>query len=199
MIKKALLSILLAGLFLSCQRNVIPETIDVPETIVETIPGTSDGTIRIALNGSSNLKDYIKVSYAMVGLDETIEKGTFNNIPTGRSFELMEGTAKFAVFAEKVKDIPADMFSGKEGFTLVLSASVATPDEGKVWYFCNLNNAIISNEKELLEKTVNVINSGINEESPGTGKSRYLMFTISANDEGGLGISTSFVASKLID
>ena len=190
---------LLAGILISCQRNIIPETIDVPESSVNAISGTSDGTILISLTGTSNLKEYIKVSYAMVGLDDVTEKGTFNNIPTSRSFELMEGTAKFAVFAEKINDIPSAMFSSDAGFTMQLSASVATPFEGKEYVLCDLKNARVKDEEELLSKTLKAINEGIGEDMPGTGKSRYLQFTIAGDENDNLCVSTSFVAGNLID
>ena len=199
MIKKALFAILVAGILVSCQRDLKPETIDVPETTVTDIPGTSDGTIQLALTGSSNLKDYIKVSYTMVGPDDSTEKGTFNNIPTRRSFELMEGSAKFAVFAEKVNDIPSAMYSSEDGFTLELSASVATPDGGKQFVLCGLKNAKVKNEEELLSKTVNAINEGLGDEMPGTGKKHFLRFDIADDGNGGLTVSTIFVSGNLID
>lgn len=199
MIKKALFAILVAGIFVSCQRNLIPETIDVPESVVNTVEATSDGTIRIALSGSSNLKDYIKVSYAMVGLDSWKEKGTFNNIPTSRSFDAMEGSAKFAVYAEKIQDIPPAMFSSEDGFTLELSASVATPFEGKEYVLCSLKNAKVKDENELLSKTVKAINEGIGEEMPGTGKKRFLRFDVAADDNGDLCVSTIFESGNIID
>ncbi|MBO6170316.1 MAG: membrane lipoprotein lipid attachment site-containing protein [Bacteroidales bacterium] len=194
--KKILFAIVFCLILTACGKD---QPVKVPSNEIEEIEPNTEDRIEVMLSGYSNLTDYINVLYAIEGLDGTTETGSFKNFPTYRSWPKQEGTIRVAVFAEKIADFPASLFSSPDGITFGVVSQVNTPDDGKGITWCGLKNSKFKNSDELYNSTIKALNEGVTGGFSGTGKSKHLLYTVKKDNSGRYMLNLDFNSGNIFE
>jgi len=196
---KLLFASILACLTFSCATKI---EIDEPAGRVVSVAPSTDGYINLTLLCKSNLNDYIKVNYEFIDCDQIRHSGNFS-ASDSLSFYWEPDTTqlKLAFKAERLLSFSAVIFDRPEGIDFNVKAILTTPTDGVELNWGALYGASYTYMQSLTlwHDTVTALNSGLPEQTPGTGTTRYLLIGIAPDSHGQYGISLDWVAGNLFD
>ena len=173
---------LLVAIFCACACNpgIDPEEIDSGKGYAEP---AKDDRVHLTVTFDTNLQEYIKVQYTLVGLNGKSRYGIFRE-STSQSLDWFtkEGTVKVAFLAQQ-EDV---------------SVALQTPTDGYAVKWCGLKNTMVESDDLLYDYTIKALNKGLTGQPEGTGTTKYLEFTISLDQEGGYKITPKWVKGNII-
>ncbi|MBO4341340.1 MAG: hypothetical protein J5835_07935 [Bacteroidales bacterium] len=194
--KRLFFAIFLLLLAASCT-NVDP---DIVKGGTQKVAPNENGQISIDLAIKSNLSDFVRVSYTVIGLDGSGRYGQSGKDNSAKVYSRewfpREGTIKVAILAEQTHYFTDVLLAQK--ITFSASATVKTPTDGCNITWCGIEDSIVENPDVLLDYTVNAINKGLPGQPKGTGREMYVQFKISLAEDGGYSITPEWVKGNII-
>ena len=188
--KKSIFALLVA-IFCACACNpgIDPEEIDSGKGNAEP---AKDDRVHLTVTFDTNLQEYIKVQYTLVGLNGKSRYGIFRE-STSQSLDWFtkEGTVKVAFLAQQEEEFTSSLLSS--GITFNVSVALQTPTDGYAVKWCGLKNTMVESDDLLYDYTIKALNKGLTGQPEGTGTTKYLEFTISLDQEGGYKITPKWV------
>lgn len=194
---KALFAVFLALSALSCGRKI---ELDEPAGRVVSIPPALNGKINLTLLCKSNINDYLKVNYELIGCDLVGVSGNFSvRDSITLSWEPDSTMVKLAFNGERLGQFSAVVFDRTEGVYFDVTARLTTPTDGVEINWGALYGASYTDRASLWNDTMTALNSGLPGQTPGTGTSRYIQLGIVPNEYGRYGITVDWMAGNMFD
>lgn len=187
---------ILAILAASC----VPKTdIDSPAGRSVSVAPSGDDMFHVTLICNSDIKQYVKVFFAMKNHHGIRATGDFAVTDTvSFDWSASAGQIQLAFRAVKLQNsVLPPVFNREEGVTFDVITILTTPSDGARINWSGMHQVRVSGESELWKRTVTALNDGLSGETPGTGTTRYLNFKIAENEYGAWGITTDWRLGNL--